>query len=94
MELASGFGAAWIGGVEHGDVLRMDPATRRVVARIPVGKVPSGNADGTLTRIDASNGRVRWTARPAAGAAQSIGSRRRERTTAIAGDARSTVEGE
>lgn len=41
-DLASGFGAAWIGGVERRDVVRVDAATHRVVARIPVGDFPSG----------------------------------------------------
>jgi outer membrane protein assembly factor BamB len=41
-DLASGFGAAWIGGVERRDVVRVDAGTHRVVARIPVGDFPSG----------------------------------------------------
>ena len=41
-DVASGFGAAWIGGVERRNVARVDAATHRVVARIPVGDFPSG----------------------------------------------------
>ena len=33
--LASGFGSAWAGDVITGEVLRIDPETRKVVARIP-----------------------------------------------------------
>ena len=73
LELAYGFGAAWIGGAEHGDVLRIDPATRRVTARIPVGKLPSGivttadavwvlvnpnDSSSSLVRIDPARNRV------------------------------------
>ena len=42
MAMAAGFGSAWIGGVEHGEIVRLDAVTHRVVARIPVGKLPSG----------------------------------------------------
>ena len=41
-DIASGFGAAWIGGVGRRDVVRVDAATHQVVARIPVGDYPSG----------------------------------------------------
>jgi outer membrane protein assembly factor BamB len=55
------------------------------LAVIPDSGVVVANADGTLTRIDASNGRVRWTARPAEGSASEVGSGRKEGTVAIAG---------
>ena len=46
--LASGFGAAWIGGIERRDVLRVDAATHRLVARIPVGDFPLGGTRATM----------------------------------------------
>jgi outer membrane protein assembly factor BamB len=71
--MASGFGAAWVGGVEHGDVVRLDADTHRVTARIPVGRLPSGivttrdavwvlttprEGSATLVRIDPARNRV------------------------------------
>jgi outer membrane protein assembly factor BamB len=71
--LASGFGSAWVGGVEHGEVVRLDARTHRVVARIRVGKLPSGivttsdavwvltnprNRATTLVRIDPASNAV------------------------------------
>jgi hypothetical protein len=35
--LAPGFGAVWTADPNRGQILRIDPATRRVVARIPIG---------------------------------------------------------
>jgi outer membrane protein assembly factor BamB len=73
MALASGFGSAWIGGVEHGELVRLDAGTHRVVARIPVGKLPSGivttpdavwvlttprERSATLVRVDPTRNRV------------------------------------
>ena len=72
-DVAAGFGAVWIGGLERGEVVRVDAATRRVVARIPVGRLPSGivtaagavwvvvkpsDASSTLLRIDPADSRV------------------------------------
>ena len=72
-DLASGFGAAWIGGLDREDVMRVDVATRQIVARIPVGRLSSGivtTADAvwvvvnpdtkptTLLRIDPRTNRV------------------------------------
>jgi outer membrane protein assembly factor BamB len=71
--LASGFGSAWIGGEQHGEVVRLDPVTRKVIARIPVGTGPTdvlttGDAvwvvvnpaqqASTLVRIDPERNRV------------------------------------
>jgi hypothetical protein len=36
-QLSPGFGAVWTADPIRGEVLRIDPATRRVIARIPVG---------------------------------------------------------
>jgi DNA-binding beta-propeller fold protein YncE len=73
MGLASGYGSAWIGSVQHGDVLRLDARSHRVVERIPVGRLPSDivaaagavwvvvNPDdksSTLVRIDPATNRV------------------------------------
>src|SRR4051794_30278848 len=35
--LASGFGSVWTAGPNRGDIVRLGPSTRRVVARIPAG---------------------------------------------------------
>ena len=71
--MASGFGAVWIGGVEYGDIVRLDDRSHRVVARIPVGRLPSGivttpdavwalitprEGSATLVRIDPEGNRV------------------------------------
>jgi outer membrane protein assembly factor BamB len=41
--IAHGFGAVWATDLSRGDVLRIDPRTRRVVARVPAG---SGTGNG------------------------------------------------
>ena len=98
---ARSFGLAgddlWVRG-EDGQLLHLDATTGAVkgkaaspaglanVAVIPDGGVVVANFDGTVSRIDASSGRTRWTARPAgrlpAGAS---GSGRTARTVVIAG---------
>jgi outer membrane protein assembly factor BamB len=67
------FGSVWLSDSGRGAILRVDPRTRRVTARIPVGSEASletgdgavwavprgaGNVGGTLTRIDPRSGRV------------------------------------
>ena len=71
--LAASNGSVWVGGLSAGDVLRVDPATRRVVAKVAAGPrifnlaVGGGaiwavsNALNTLTRIDPANGKVTST---------------------------------
>ena len=66
--LDSGFGAVWATDPSKGQVLRLDPRTREVRARIPVGgeagvTVGAGavwafNDDGRLVRIDPATNRV------------------------------------
>ena len=66
--LDSGFGAVWATDPSKGEVLRLDPRTRRVIARIPVGgeaRVTVGagavwafNTRGRLVRIDPATNRV------------------------------------
>jgi outer membrane protein assembly factor BamB len=62
----SAFGSAWVSDL-GGDVLRVDPRTRKVVARVPVGggaALASGDgvvyavADGRLQLIDPQSNRV------------------------------------
>jgi hypothetical protein len=70
---ASGFGSVWIGDTQQGGVIRVDAASRRVLARIPVGKLPSGivatgdavwvlvhpsDASSSVARIDPASNRV------------------------------------
>ena len=62
--LAAADGAVWIADPVGGKLVRIDAATRKVVARIPVGHGPAGVAvgaggvwvtnydDGTVSRID------------------------------------------
>ena len=38
--MAQGFGAVWATDLSSGNVLRIDPKTRKVVARIPVRAAP------------------------------------------------------
>jgi len=71
--LAAANGSVWVGGLGAGDVLRVDPKTKRVVAKVAVGprifNLASGggaiwaisNALDTLTRIDAATGKVTGT---------------------------------
>jgi hypothetical protein len=40
-QIVSAFGSLWIGDPVAGEVVRVDPATRRVLARIPVGPATS-----------------------------------------------------
>ena len=56
------------------------------LAVIPESGVVIANQNGTLTRLDAATGRVRWTAQPAAGSTSASGSGRLERTLAITGN--------
>ena len=66
--LDSGFGAVWATDPSKGEVLRLDPRTRKVLARIPVGgeagvTVGAGavwafNERGRLVRIDPATNRV------------------------------------
>ena len=69
---AAGFGAVWLSDTARGDVLRVDPRTRRVVARIHVGDevelaagagsvwavVDATTGIGPLLRIDPRTNRV------------------------------------
>jgi outer membrane protein assembly factor BamB len=41
-DMTAGFGQLWINAVDRGQVLRLDPASRRIVARIPVGRLSTG----------------------------------------------------
>jgi hypothetical protein len=70
----AGFGALWLSDPDRGEILRVDPRTRRVKARIPVGSeasldvgegsvwavaIPPGSfGSGVLTRIDPRTNRV------------------------------------
>ncbi len=98
---ARSFGLAgddlWVRG-EDGQLLHLDATTGAVrgkasspagpanVAVIPDGGVVVANVDGTVSRIDSSTGRTRWTARPAGRlTAGASGSGRTERTVVIAG---------
>jgi hypothetical protein len=42
LDAAAGFGSIWVGDFHHDDVIRVDAATRQVVARIPSGRQTSG----------------------------------------------------
>jgi DNA-binding beta-propeller fold protein YncE len=79
--LGVGFGAVWVSKSESHAVLRLDPATDRVVATIPVGRDPelgvaigfgsvwvADPKDRTLTRIDPATNRVVRTIPVALGA--------------------------
>ncbi len=71
--LASSGGSVWAGGLAIGDVLRIDPASGKVVSRINVGprvfnltSAPGAvwavaNLTGTATRIDSRTGKVTAT---------------------------------
>jgi YVTN family beta-propeller protein len=71
-QVAVGEGAVWV-ACEEGTVARVDPATRRVVEKIPVGRDPAGVAvgggavwvanslDNSVSRIDATTGRYLTT---------------------------------
>jgi streptogramin lyase len=73
--LASSGGSVWAGGLAIGDVLRIDPASGKVVSRINVGarvfnlaSAPRAvwavaNITGTATRIDSRTGKVTATVR-------------------------------
>jgi streptogramin lyase len=68
--LAVGGGSVWVGGLGSGDVIRIDPATGKIVKRITVGArvfnlaaAPGAvwaidNALSTAVRIDSKTGRV------------------------------------
>jgi len=76
--LAAGGGSVWVGGLDGGDVLRVDPATGHVLRRIAVGvrtfnlaSAPGAvwavsNVTSTVARIDTRTGRV--TAKVSVGA--------------------------
>ena len=73
-DMAPGFGSLWINSSDLGAVLRVDPGASRIVARIPVGRLPSGvapaagamwvisdsvgSASSTLSRVDPATNRV------------------------------------
>ena len=71
--LASGGGSVWAGSLSSGDVLRIDPASGRVLARVGAGArifnlaaAPGavwavGNVSDTVTRIDTRTGKVTKT---------------------------------
>ncbi len=73
--LAVGGGSVWVGGLDGGDVLRLDPATGRVLRRVSVGvrvfnlaSAPGtvwavSNITSTVARIDTRTGRVTATVR-------------------------------
>jgi len=65
--IAPGFGAVWASDADTGDVLRIDPRSHRVLARVRVGgeAFPDAGAgavwatvDGRLIRIDPASNRV------------------------------------
>jgi YVTN family beta-propeller protein len=68
--IAVGEGAVWVASLMEGELIRVDPATDRVVARIPVGGEPESVAvtpgavwvaltsDDIVVRVDAETGRV------------------------------------
>jgi len=70
VSLAEGFGSIWVANYLGGAVLRVDPATNRVIARIPVGGQPWGiavtpysvwvgnNGDTHVARIDPTSNTV------------------------------------
>lgn len=67
--LVAGFGALWVTSSGTGQVLRIDPARHRVVARIPVGPSPKfmavgegalwvqNRGDGSVSRVDPKTNR-------------------------------------
>jgi peptide/nickel transport system substrate-binding protein len=61
-QVAAGAGAVWVANPEQGTVARVDPATRRVVQRIPVGRDPAGVAadDGAVWVTDSGDRSVSW----------------------------------
>ena len=73
--LASGGGSVWVGGLDGGDVMRLDPATGRVLRRVNVGErvfnlasAPGAvwavsNVTQTVARIDTRTGRATATVR-------------------------------
>ncbi len=73
--IVAGEGGVWVSLASHDEVIRIDPATDAIVARIPVGEAPAGIALTTgsvwvanrfghsVSRIDASTNRVVATIR-------------------------------
>jgi PQQ-like domain len=66
-ELATGFGSLWVADDVNGQIVRVDPVHRIVVARIDAPRASSvstglgavwANGDGTLLKIDAATNRV------------------------------------
>jgi YVTN family beta-propeller protein len=68
--LATGAGALWVADELDGTLTRVDPARRRIVARVKVGRMPTAVAagaggiwvantgDGTVSRVDPKSDRV------------------------------------
>lgn len=68
--IVAGDGGVWVSLASHDEVVRIDPATDAIVARIPVGEAPAGIAVSpgsvwvanrfghSVSRIDASTNRV------------------------------------
>ena len=68
--IAAGEGGVWVSLLGHDEVARIDPATDKIVARIPVGEAPAGIAltpgsvwvanrfGNSVSRIDALTNRV------------------------------------
>jgi len=53
------FGSVWLSETNNGNILRVDPRTRRVTARIPVGsEVSLAAGDGSIWAIPREAGRV------------------------------------
>ena len=73
--LAASGGSVWVGGLDRGDVLRVDPATGKVLARVNAGvrvfnlaAAPGAvwavaNLSSTAVRIDSASGRVTTSVR-------------------------------
>jgi YVTN family beta-propeller protein len=61
-QVAVGEGAVWVANNEQGTVSRVDPAARRVVQRITVGRDPAGVAagDGAVWVANSGDGSVSW----------------------------------
>jgi hypothetical protein len=56
-----GYGAVWASDLSRGDVLRIDPSTRRVVARIPAGReVRVGRGGGSPDVVVATGAGAVW----------------------------------
>jgi len=59
--ITEGFGAVWASDLSNGDVLRINPRTRRVVARIPAGReVRAGRGGGSPDVVVATGAGAVW----------------------------------